>query len=115
MLMLLFHQCHKLSQIDEHQMKTEFRMRGVRAYGAEGGVYRGRGREQGRGEGRGKSGVGGHRSGGNKGNGWEFVDGVMGEAMAGSGVVGSVGAGDVSVKDAGGTSGEGGAEVPLRQ
>ena len=87
-----------MPQIDEHQTKTEFRMRGVR----------GRGRDQGRGEERGKSGVGGHRSGGNKGNGWEFVDRVMGETMTGSGVVGSVGAGDVSAKGVGGTSGEGG-------
>ena len=52
--------------------------------------------------------MGGHRSGGNKGNGWKFVDGVMGETIAGSGVVGSVGAGDVSAKGVGGTSGEGG-------
>ena len=40
-----------MPQIDEHQMKTEFRLRGVRGRG------RGRGREQGRGEERGKSGV----------------------------------------------------------
>ena len=53
-------------------------------------------REQGRGEGRGRSGVGGHRSGCNKGNCLENLDCVMGETMAGSGVVGSVSGGDVS-------------------
>ena len=72
------------------------------------GRGRGRGREQGSREGRGRSGVCGRRSGYNKGNGFEFVDGVMGETMAGSGVVGSVRGDDVSAKGVGGTSGEDG-------
>ena len=93
-----------MPQNDGHQMKTQFRMCEVR----ERGRGRGRGREQGRGEGRVKSGVGGCRSGYNKGNGLEFVDGMMGETMAGSGVVGSVSVGDVSAKGGGGTIGEGG-------
>ena len=92
-----------MPQFDGHQMKTQFRS-GVR----ERGRGRGRGREQGRGEGRGRSGVGGHRSGCNKGNGLEFVDSVMSETMAGSGVVGSVSGGDVNAKGVGGTSGGGG-------
>ena len=57
--------------------------------------------------------MGGHRSGGNKGNGWEFVDRVMGETMTGSGMVGSVGAGDVSAKGVGGPVVRV-VEVPLR-
>ena len=52
--------------------------------------------------------MGGYRSGCNKGNGWEFVDGVMGETMVGSGMVGSVSGDYVSAKGVGGTSSEGG-------
>ena len=37
----------------------------------------------------------GHGSGCNDGNVWEFVDDVMGENVAGNGVVGSVSGGDV--------------------
>ena len=87
-----------MPQIDGHQMKTRLSVRGVRDRGRGGR----RGREQGRGEGRGRSGMGGHGNGCNEGNGWEFVDGVMGENVAGNGVVDSVSGGVVNAKGVGG-------------
>ena len=70
----------------EEQPSTMPPQRGVRDRGR----VRRIGREQGRGEGRGRSGMGGHGSVCNDGNVWEFVDGEMGENVAGNGVVGSV-------------------------
>ena len=90
-------------------MKTQLSVRGVRD-SSRGGR---RGREQGRGEGRGRSGIGGHENGCNEGNGWECVDGVMGENVAGNGVVGSVSGGVVNAKGVGGGEGGGGSSSTI--
>ena len=68
---------------------------------------------EGRGEGRGRSGMGGHRNGCNEVNGWEFVDGVMGENVAGNGVVDSVSEGVVNVEGVGGGEGGGGSSSTI--
>ena len=98
-----------MPQIDGHQMKTQLSVRGVRDRGRGGR----RGREQGRGEGRGRSGMGGHGNGCNEGNGWEFVDGVMDENVAGNDVVGSVSGGVVNAKGVGGGEGGGGSSSTI--
>ena len=93
----------------EEQPSTMPPQRGVRDRGRDRRI----GREQVRGEGRGRSGMGGHGSGCNEGNVWKFVDGVMGENVAGIGVVGSVSGGDVSAKGVGGGESGGGSSSTI--